>query len=78
MPNSVHPTLTPSIIFKDHKFDINTQYSVSSSLLDFSALHYAKRVSNKYQPYTENGLLLYLADNSTHNVVAWIPLLLQL
>ena len=71
MPNSVHPTLTPSIIFKGHKFDISVQAPVPFGT--FAALHYAKRVSNKYEPHTENGLLLYLADHVTHNVIAWIP-----
>jgi hypothetical protein len=71
LPNSVHPTLTPSIIFKGHKFDISVQAPVPFGT--FAALHYAKRVSNKYEPHTENGLLLYLADNVTHNVIAWIP-----
>jgi len=28
---------------------------------------------NKYEPHTENGLILYLADNTTHNMIAWIP-----
>jgi hypothetical protein len=71
LPNTVHPTLTPSIIFKGHKLDIETQSPVSFG--SYAALHYAKRVSNKYEPHTENGIILYLADNSTHNMVAWIP-----
>ena len=71
LPNSVHPTLTPPIIFKEHKFDISVQAPVPFGT--FAALHYAKRVTNKYEPHTENGLLLYLADNVTHNVIAWIP-----
>jgi hypothetical protein len=72
LPNSVHPTLTPSIIFKGHKFDISVQAPVPFGT--FAALHYAKRVqTNKYELHTKNGLLLYLADNVTHNVIAWIP-----
>ena len=67
LPNSVHPTLTPSIIFKRHKFDVSGQAPVPFGT--FAAVHYAKRVTNKYEPHTENGLLLYLADN----VIAWIP-----
>ena len=59
LPNSVHPTLTPSIIFKGHKFDISTQSPVPFGT--FAALHYAKRVSNKYEPHTENGLLIYIS-----------------
>ena len=71
VPNSVHPTLTPSIIFKGYKLDITTQAPIPFGT--FAALHYAKRVMNKYEPHTENGIVLYLADNVTSNVVAWIP-----
>jgi hypothetical protein len=71
LPNSVHPTLTPAIIFQGYKLDINTQSPVPFGT--FAALHYAKRVVNKYEPHTENGVILYLADTSTRNVVAWIP-----
>ena len=28
---------------------------------------------NKCEPHTENGIVLYLADNIASNVVAWIP-----
>ena len=31
-----------------------------------------KRVDNKYQASTDNGILLYLADDTTSNMVAWI------
>jgi hypothetical protein len=71
MPNSVHPTLTPSIIFTGTKLDILTQHPVPFGT--YAALHYAKRVSNKYEPHTDNGILLYLADTSTANMVAWVP-----
>ena len=71
LPNSVHPTLTPAIIFQGYKLDIHTQAPVPFGT--FAALHYAKRVINKYEPHTENGIILYLADTATHNVVAWIP-----
>ena len=71
MPNSVHPTLTPSIIFTETKLDILTQHPVPFGT--YAALHYAKRVSNKYEPHTDNGILLYLADTSTANMVAWVP-----
>ena len=69
--NSVHPTLTPSIIFQGYKLDITTQAPIPFGT--FAARHYAKRVMNKYEPHTENGIVLYLADNVTSNVVAWIP-----
>ena len=36
-------------------------------------LHYAKRVDNKYQSHTDNGILLYLTDDATFNMTAWIP-----
>ena len=71
MPNSVHPTLTPAIIFTGTKLDVSTQHPVPFGT--YAALHYAKRVSNKYEPHTDNGILLYLADSSTANMVAWIP-----
>jgi len=71
VPNSVHPTLTPSIIFQGYKLDITTQSPIPFGT--FAVLHYAKRVINKYEPHTENGIVLYLADNITSNVVAWIP-----
>ena len=71
MPNSVHPTLTPAIIFKGSKLDIQTQHPVPFGT--YAALHYAQRSSNKYEPHTDNGILLYLADSSTANMIAWIP-----
>ena len=49
MPNSIHPTLTPSIIFKGTKIDLDFQKIVP---------HHAKRVDNKYQSHTDNGILL--------------------
>ena len=70
LPNSVHLTLTPSIIFQEYKLDINTQSPIPFGT--FAALHYAKRVMNKYEPHTENGIVLYLADNVTSDFVAWI------
>ena len=36
-------------------------------------LNYAKRVDNKYQSHTDNGILLYLTDDTTSNMTAWIP-----
>jgi hypothetical protein len=71
VPNSVHPTLTPSIIFKGTKIDLNFQKLVPFGT--YASLHYAKRVDNKYQPHTENGILLYLTDDTTSNMTAWIP-----
>ena len=57
--------------FKGHKFDIESQCPIPFGT--YASLHYAKkRVMNKYEPHTENGLILYLADSSTHNI-AWIP-----
>ena len=69
MPNSVHPTLTPAIIFTGTKLDVSTQHPVPFGT--YAAIHYAKRVSNKYEPHTDNGILVYLADSSTANMVAW-------
>ena len=71
MPNSVHPTLTPVIIF--HRDKNRRLNATSCTIRTYAALHYAKRVSNKYEPHTDNGTLLYLADSSTANMVAWIP-----
>ena len=48
IPNSVHPTLTPSIIIKGHKPDVSTQSPVPFGTLAF--LYYTKRVSNIYEP----------------------------
>ena len=31
-----------------------------------------KRLGNKYQAHKDNGILLYLADDTTSNMVAWI------
>ena len=70
-PNSVHQTLTPSIIFQGYKLDVNTQVPIPFET--FPPLHYAKRVINKYEPHTENGLILYLTDNVTSNVITLIP-----
>ena len=54
MSNSNHPTLTPSIIFKGTKIDLNIQKLVPFG--SYAALHYAKRVDNKYQSHTDNGI----------------------
>ena len=67
LPNSVHPTLNPSIIFLGYKIDVNTQDPIPFG--KFAAIHYDKRFINKFEPHTKNGLILYLANN----VVAWIP-----
>ena len=48
MPNLVHLTLTPSIILKVQKFNNRTQTPVSFGTI--ADLHYAKRVSSKYEP----------------------------
>ena len=71
MSNSIHPTLPPSIIFKGTKIDLNFQKNISFG--SYTALHYAKRVDNKYQSHTDNGLLLYLTDDNTSNMTTWIP-----
>ena len=71
MPNSNHPTLTPSIIFKGTKIDLNVQKVVPFG--SHVALHYAKRVDNKYQSHTDNSIPLYLTDDTTSNMTAWIP-----
>ena len=71
MPISIHPTLTPSIIFKGTKTDLNFQKHFPFGT--YAALHYAKRVDNKYQSHTDNGILLYLTDDTTSNMTAWIP-----
>ena len=52
MSNSIHPTLPPSIIFKGTKIDLNFQKNISFG--SYTALHYAKRVDNKYQSHTDN------------------------
>ena len=56
MPNSIHPTLTPSIILKKTKNNLNFQKL--DPFGTYAALDYAKRVDNKYQSYTDNGILL--------------------
>ena len=38
-----------------------------------SGLFYFVWVDNKYQAHTDNDILLYLADDTTSNMVAWIP-----
>ena len=71
MPNSIYPTLTPSIIFKGTKIDLKFQKLVPFG--SYAALHYAKSIDNKYQSHTDNGLLLYLTDDTASNMTAWIP-----
>ncbi len=71
LPNSTHPTLTPSIIFKGTKIDLNIQKLVPFG--SYAALHYAKRVDNKYQSHFDNSILLYITDDITSNMTAWIP-----
>ena len=71
MPNSIHPTLPPSIIFKGTKIDLNFQKLVPFGT--YAALHYAKRVDNKYQSHMDNAILLYLTDDTTSNMTAGIP-----
>ena len=65
MPNSTHPTLTPSIIFKGKKIDLNIH-----KVVPYAALNYAKRVDKKYQSHTGNGILQYLTDDKTSNMTA--------
>ena len=45
IPNSNHPKLIPSIIFKGTKIDLNVQKVAPFG--SYAALHYAKRVNNK-------------------------------
>ena len=72
MTNSTHPTLAPSIIFKGTKIDLNVQKLVPFG--SYAALNYAKRrVDNKYQSHTDNGILLYHIDDTTSNMTVWIP-----
>ena len=68
MPNSTHRALTPSIIFKGTKIDLNIPKLVPFG--SYAALHYAKRVDNKYQSHTDNGIILYLTDDTTSNMTA--------
>ena len=70
VPNSVHPTLIPSIIFQGYKLDLTSQAPIPFEW--FAVLHYAKRVINKYEPHTDNDIV-YLANNVTRNVVDLIP-----
>ena len=69
LPNSVHPALTPAMVFKGQKFNIKTQRPILFGT--YASIHYAKRVS-KYH-HTKNGIILYLADSNTHKMFAWIP-----
>ena len=71
MSNSIHSTLTSSIIFKGKKIDLNFQKIVPFG--SYAALHFAKRVDNKYQSHTDNGLLLHLSDDTTSYMTPWMP-----
>jgi len=51
MPNAIYPTLTPSVIFKGTKIDLNFQKLVP--IASYAAEHYAKRVDNKYQSHLQ-------------------------
>jgi len=68
MPNSIHPTLTPSVIFKGTKIVLNIQ-----KIIPFGSYAALQRVDDKYQFHTDNGLLLYLSDDTTFNMTSWIP-----
>jgi len=57
------------MIYKGHKFDIEIQCPIPFGT--YVSLHYAKRVINKNEPHTENGIILYLTDRNTHNMIAW-------
>ena len=67
MPNSEYPTLIPSHHLHRDKLNVSIQHSAPFGT--YASLHYAKRVSNKYEPDTDNGILLYLPDSSTANIV---------
>ena len=54
-PNSTHPALTPSIIFKEPKLNSMSKDCLHSA---HTALHDAKWVDNKYQSQTENVIIL--------------------
>ena len=70
IPNSTHLTLAPSIIFKGTKTDLNVQNVVPFG--SYAVVHNANRVENKYQSHSDNGILLYLTDDTTSNMTAWI------
>ena len=61
MLNSIHSTVTPSIIFKVTKSDPNNQ--------NWLHLAHMPRV-DKYQSHTDNDILLYLTDETTSNMTA--------
>jgi len=71
MPNSIHLTVTPSVIFKGTKINLNFQKLVPFG--SYAAFHYVKRVDSKYQSYIDNSILLYLTDDTTSNMTDWIP-----
>ena len=62
MTYSIHPTLTPYIIFKGTKIELNFQKLVPFGT--YAALHYSKRVDNKFQSHTDNGI----TDDTTSSI----------
>ena len=65
MPNSYtdHPSSSTG---QNSTFQPNILYHLMPS-------HFSKPIFNKYEPHSDNGILRYLADCSTANMVAWIP-----
>jgi len=67
--NTGQPRFLPPINFKGTNNDLNAQKLVPFGL--YAALHYAKKVDSNHQSYTDNGILLYLTDDTATNM-AWI------
>jgi len=65
------------LLFSSPSKEINNMpNSIHPTLTPFgsyAALHYVECVDNKYQSHTDNGVLLYLIDETTSNITLWIP-----
>ena len=68
-PNSIHPTLTFSIIFKGTNIDLNFQKIVPFG--SYAALYNAKKLITKINPMQI--MVSYFTDDTTSNMTAGIP-----
>jgi len=61
LPDSVHSTLTPAMIFKGHKFDMQNSIPYTTPRGSWKSTNHT---------HADNGIIFYLADSNTHNMIA--------
>lgn len=70
LPNSLHPTLSPSLLFKGDRLDITRRILIPFGTL--AMFHHAGKEQNKYIPRSELGIVLGPAVNSHSTVRCYL------